>query len=78
MPEILGHNIHYVSCYLTGKKVRLHIAHQPVTATMETFAMYSSNHTRAGRVTRMGDRRGAYTVLVGKPEGKRITWKTKV
>jgi len=27
---------------------------------------------RAGHVARMGERRGAYRVLVGKPEGKRL------
>jgi len=26
---------------------------------------------RAGRVARMGEKRGVYTILVGKPEGKR-------
>ena len=26
----------------------------------------------AGHVTRMGERRGVYRVLVGKPEGKRL------
>ena len=31
--------------------------------------------TWAGHVTRMGDRRGAYTVLVGRSEGNN-TWKT--
>ena len=30
----------------------------------------------AGHVARMGDRRGAYRVLAGKPEGK-STWKTQ-
>jgi len=32
----------------------------------------------AGHVARMGERRGLYRVLVGKPEGKQITWKTLV
>jgi len=35
---------------------------------------YSGDQSRmrwAGRVARMGDRRGAYWVLVGRPEGKR-------
>jgi len=32
---------------------------------------------RAGHVASMGDRRGAYKVLVGRPEGeKERTWKT--
>jgi hypothetical protein len=29
-----------------------------------------------GHVASMGDRRGAYRVLVGKPEGKSSIWKT--
>jgi len=28
-------------------------------------------------VARMGERRGAYRVLVGKPEGKKPLWKTQ-
>ena len=31
----------------------------------------------AGHVTRMGERRGVYRVLVGKPEGKETTWETQ-
>jgi hypothetical protein len=31
----------------------------------------------AGHVARMGERRGAYRALVGKPEGKETTWKTQ-
>ena len=31
----------------------------------------------AGHVARMGERRGVYRVLVGKPEGKEITWETQ-
>jgi len=30
-----------------------------------------------GHVARMGKRRGVYRVLVGKPEGKELTWKTQ-
>jgi hypothetical protein len=29
-----------------------------------------------GHVARMGERRGAYRVLVGRPNGKNPTWKT--
>jgi len=32
---------------------------------------------RAEHVARMGERRGAYSVLVGKPEGKKTIWKTQ-
>jgi hypothetical protein len=31
----------------------------------------------AGHVARMGEGRNVYGVLVGKPEGKKTTWKTK-
>jgi hypothetical protein len=29
----------------------------------------------AGHIAHMGERRGIYRVLVGKPEGKETTWK---
>jgi len=29
-------------------------------------------------VARMGERRGVFRVLVGKPEGKETTWETQV
>jgi hypothetical protein len=58
---------------MTGESRRLH--------NEELYALYSSpNIIRviksrfmrwAGHVARMGDRRGAYSVLVGKPEGRR-------
>ena len=31
----------------------------------------------AGHVARMGDRKGVYRVLVGKPEGKRPLWRPR-
>jgi hypothetical protein len=31
----------------------------------------------AGHVVRVGEKRKVYEVLVGKLEGKRVTWKTK-
>jgi len=31
----------------------------------------------AGHVARMGERRGGYRVLVGKPDGKETTWQTE-
>ena len=30
-----------------------------------------------GHVARMGERRGVYRVLVGKPEGKRLLWRPR-
>jgi hypothetical protein len=58
---------------VTGEWRRLH--------NKELYALYSSpNITRVikfrklrwrGHVARMGERRGAYKVLVGKPEGRR-------
>jgi hypothetical protein len=44
---------------VTGEWRRLH--------NKELYAVYSS----AGHVARMGERRGAYRALVGKPEGRR-------
>jgi hypothetical protein len=59
---------------VTGEWRRLH--------NKELYALYSSPSTIirviksrrlrwAGHVTRMGERRGAYRALVGKPEGRR-------
>ena len=58
---------------VTGDWRRLH--------NEELYALYSSlnivpviksrRHRRAEHVARMGERRGAYRVLVGKPEGRR-------
>jgi len=57
---------------LTGEWRRSH--------DQEIYAVYSASNIRvvkstimswAGHVARMGERRGAYTVLVGKPEGKK-------
>ena len=31
----------------------------------------------AGKIARMGDRRGAYWASVGKPEGQETTWKAQ-
>ena len=42
------------------------------------FRVINSRRMRwAGHVARMGERRGVYRVLVGKPEGKKITWGTQ-
>jgi hypothetical protein len=39
------------------------------------FRVIKSRRMRlAGHVARMGERRGVYRVLVGKPDGKRPTW----
>jgi hypothetical protein len=58
---------------VTGKWRRLH--------NEEPYALYSSPHSIrviksrrlrwAGHVARVGERRGAYKALVGKPEGRR-------
>jgi hypothetical protein len=57
---------------VTGEWRRLH--------NKELYALYSPNIIRviksrrlrwAGHVARMGERRGAYRALVGKPEGRR-------
>jgi hypothetical protein len=58
---------------VTGEWRRLH--------NKELYALYSSPHiirvtksrrpSWAGHVARMGERRGAYRALVGKPEGRR-------
>jgi hypothetical protein len=57
---------------VTGEWRRLH--------NKELYALYSPNIIRviksrrqrwAGHVARMGERRGAYRVLLGKPEGRR-------
>jgi hypothetical protein len=42
------------------------------------FRVIKSRKMRwAGHVAHMGDSRGVYRVLVGKPEGKKTTWKTQ-
>ena len=33
---------------------------------------------KAGHVARMGERRGVYRGMVGKPEGKGTTWESQV
>ena len=38
----------------------------------------SKRMRRAGHVARMGERRDAYRILVGKPEGKRPLWRPRL
>jgi hypothetical protein len=64
---------------VTGEWRRLH--------NEELHALYSSPHIIrasqsrrlrwAGHVARMGERRGAYRVLVGKPQGRRLLEKPR-
>jgi hypothetical protein len=45
----------------------------------DTTRVIKSRRMRwAGRVARMGERRGVYRVLVRNPEGKEATWKTQL
>jgi len=44
-----------------------------ITKVIITFVLKSRRMRWAGHVARMRERRGAYRVLVGKPEGKRET-----
>ena len=42
------------------------------------FRVIKSRRMRwAGHIARMGESRGIYSVLAGKPEGKKTTWETQ-
>ena len=43
-----------------------------------TVRVIKSRMRWTGHVARVGERRGAYRILVEKPEGKKATWKTQV
>ena len=43
-----------------------------------TFRVINSRRMKlAGHVARVGERRGAYRVVVGKPDGKGTTWRNQ-
>jgi hypothetical protein len=58
---------------VTGKRRKLHNAElNDLYSSSDIFRLIKSRRMRwAGHVARMGDRRGSYRFLVGKPEGKR-------
>jgi hypothetical protein len=62
-----------VSCdEVTGEWRRLHNKKLYVLYSSPNIRVIKSRRLRwAGHVARMGDRRGAYRALVGKPEGRR-------
>jgi hypothetical protein len=62
---------------VTGKRRKLHIAELNDLYSSDIFGMIKSRRMRwAGHVAHMGDRKGAYKFLVGKPEGKRLLVRT--
>jgi len=58
---------------VTGEWRKLHNEElNDLYCSLNTFSMIKSRRMRwAGHVARMGERRGVYRVLMGKPEGKR-------
>ena len=57
---------------MTGEWRRLHNEELNLYSSPNIVRMIKSRRLRwAGHVARMGEERGAYRVLVGKPEGKR-------
>jgi hypothetical protein len=57
---------------VTGEWRKLHSEELNLHSSPNTFRMIKSKRMRwAGHVARMGERRDVYSVLVGKPEGKR-------
>jgi hypothetical protein len=62
------------SVVLEGHSGELHILYP----TPDIIRQIKSRRMRwAEHMVRMGQGRNVYKVLVGKPEGKKITWKTK-
>jgi len=67
--EVCGHKRDEV----TGEWGRLHYEELNDLYSPNIFRVIKSRRMRwAGHVARMGERRGVYRVLVGKPEGKRL------
>jgi hypothetical protein len=46
-------------------------SHQSVFVCVYTFSLLANISVWAGHVARMGEKRNAYRILVGNPEGKR-------
>ena len=62
---------------VTGEWRRLHKELNDLYSSPNVARVIKSRRMRwAGHVARMGEERGAYRVLVGKPEGKRPTGDT--
>jgi hypothetical protein len=70
---LIGNECILVSDKVTGEWRRLHNWElYELYSSPNIFRLIKSRRMRwAGHVARMGDRRGAYRVLVGRPEGKR-------
>jgi hypothetical protein len=67
--EIFGSNAHEVTGYWRAlHNEELYDLHSPPNIIR---VIRSRNLRSAGHVARMGERRGTYRVLVGRPEGKR-------
>jgi hypothetical protein len=64
---------------VTGEWRKLHSEElHNLYSTPDIIRQVKSRRMRwAGHVKRMGEERKVYKVLVGKPEGKETTWKTK-
>jgi hypothetical protein len=55
---------------VTGEWRKIHNEFNEMYCTPNTFRVIKSRMGGTGHVTRMGDRRVVYRVLLGKPEGK--------
>jgi hypothetical protein len=65
-------HILYTACAKIKKKIRRQKVND-LYSSRDTIGVIKPGRMRwSGHVTRMGKRRGAYRVLVGKPEGKRL------
>ena len=63
---------------LLGAHHIIHVSRIKVNSTVYIFRVIKSRRMRlAGHVERMGERRGVYRLLAGKPEGKRQLWRPR-